>query len=176
MKPWNYAAVLGAALATMSGVAWADATSETVYQLKSWEVLFVTYDDQSNACLAQVSDGSDSFAIIADPSAAIRLQFYSDSWDFGEGDTADLEVEIDNRSPWSLSNAELYKHSVLFDIPDSDAGVKFVTEVMRGNALHLRNDQGEDVVNYSLAGSSASIGAMIDCVDRLGQSKNPFKS
>lgn len=164
-----------AAILAGAGGALAEPTSEVIYQLRSWQVLFVTYDDQTTACVAQVSDGSDSFSIISDPATAIRLQFFSESWDFGEGDTANLEVQIDRRSPWSLSNAELYLNSVLFDLPDSDAGVNFVTEVMRGNILQLRNEQGEDVMRYSLSGSSASIGAMIDCVDRLGRASNPFR-
>ena len=153
----------------------ADTQSEVIYQNRAWEVRAVSFDDGSASCVAQVSDGADSFSIWAGTDGAIRLQFYSDAWDFGEGNSADLEVEIDRRGPWSLTNAELYLQSVLFDIPDNDDGLRFVTEVMRGRMLYLRNDEGEDVVSYSLAGSSASVQAMIDCVDTLGRSSNPFQ-
>lgn len=152
----------------------AETQSEVVFSLRAWEVRAVWFDDGTSSCVAQVSDGSDSFSIWGNPDKSIRLQFYSDAWDFGEGDTADLEVEIDRRGEWSLTNAELYLQSVLFDIPDSDDGVAFLTEVMRGNALYLRNDEGEDVVSYTLSGSSASVQALIDCVDGLGRSSNPF--
>lgn len=152
----------------------AEAQSEVIYSLRAWEVRAVTFDDGTASCVAQVSDGSDSFSVWGNGDKSIRLQFYSDAWDFGEGDTADLEVEIDRRGEWSLTNAELYLQSVLFDIPDSDDGVSFLTEVMQGNSLYLRNADGEDVVSYSLSGSSASIRALVDCMDQLGRSSNPF--
>ena len=122
----------------------AEAQSEVIYSLRAWEVRAVTFDDGTASCVAQVSDGSDSFSVWGNADKSIRLQFYSDAWDFGEGDSADLEVEVDRRGEWSLTNAELYLQSVLFDIPDSDDGVAFLTEVMKGNSLHLRNDDGED--------------------------------
>ena len=155
-------------------VALGEAQSEVIYSLRAWEVRAVTFDDGTASCVAQVSDGSDSFSVWGNGDKSIRLQFYSDAWDFGEGDTADLEVEIDRRGEWSLTNAELYLQSVLFDIPDSDDGVSFLTEVMQGNSLYLRNADGEDVVSYSLSGSSASIRALVDCMDQLGRSSNPF--
>ena len=152
----------------------AETQSEVVFTLRAWEVRAVWFDDGTASCVAQVSDGSDSFSVWGNPDKSIRLQFYSDAWDFGEGDTADLEVEVDRRGEWNLTNAELYLQSVLFDIPDSGDGVDFLTEVMRGNSMYLRNDDGEDVVSYSLSGSSASIQALIDCVDGLERSPNPF--
>jgi hypothetical protein len=162
--------------ALAGGAATAETTSEVVYALRAWEVRAVGFDDGSANCVAQVSDGSDSFSIWAGTDEAIRLQFHSEAWDFGEGDSADLEIEVDRRGPWTLTNAELYLQSVLFDIPDSGDGVKFMTEVMRGNALHLRNNDGEDVMAYSLSGSAASIQALIDCVGTLDRSPNPFKN
>jgi hypothetical protein len=46
---------------------------------------------------------------------------------------------------------------------------------MRGNTLYLRNESGQHVQSYTLSGSSASIGALIDCVDVIEQpSGNPF--
>jgi len=165
------AAVLIAALA---GPALAETTSVTVFQHRAWQVMSVNFDDGTTSCVAQVSDETDSFSLWADPSRRVRLQFYSQYWDFGEGETADLEVQIDRRTPWTLTNAELYLQSVLFSLPDSRVAVDFVNEVRRGSALYLRNDAGEDVQSYSLAGSSASIGALIDCVNALGRSSNPF--
>ncbi|MFM2354769.1 MAG: hypothetical protein RLZZ528_505 [Pseudomonadota bacterium] len=164
-----------AGVAMLPGQAgWAETESEVLFSHKSWEVRAVWFDDGSASCVAQVSDGSDSFSVWGNGDQSIRLQFYSDAWDFGEGDTADLEVEVDRRGEWSLTNAELYLQSVLFDIPDSDDGVAFLTEVMRGNSLYLRNDAGEGVMTYSLSGSSASIQALIDCVAALDRPANPF--
>jgi hypothetical protein len=141
----------------------AEPQSETLFKHKHWEVEFVTFDDGSLACLAEVDAQTDSFTLWVYQDQSVRLQFYSTSWEFGEGDTADLEVKIGKRSPWSLTNAELYKNSILFDLPDSDQGVNFLVEVAQGSRLYLRSASGEPVMDYSLAGSSASMDALIEC-------------
>lgn len=151
---------------------------ETIYQRKAWEVQVVGFDDGSFSCLAQVSEGDESFTVWADADSLVKLQFYSNEWDFGEGDTADLEVEVDRRSPWTLNAAELYLQSVLFTLPDSDIGTKFLLEVVKGSTLYLRDADGNDVRSYTLAGSSASIQALVECVDGISSGDpdtNPFK-
>lgn len=172
MKPaWSAALILAALMATGPVAA---QQSERLYAHKSWVVEGVTFDDGSVACLAEVSDPGESFTIWVFPDHSIQLQFYSEDWDFGEGDTADLEVEIDHRSPWTLTDADLHKNSVLFNLPDADASVDFVVEVAKGNILHLRSSSGEEVRSYSLAGSSASINALVDCGNAISSDGNPF--
>jgi hypothetical protein len=165
----------GMILAGGAAPALAETTSETLFRHKHWEVELVSYDDGTYACLAEVDAGSDSFTLWTYGDSSVRLQFYSLDWEFGDvGDTADLSVEIDRRGAWSLTAADLYMNSVLFNLPDSDLSVDFIMEVARGNTLHLRSATGEGVKDYSLAGSSASIGALIDCNDALSGGSNPF--
>lgn len=152
---------------------WADKT-ETLYQHKSWVVQGVTFDDGTYACLAEVSDPGESFTIWAWPDESVQLQFYSEDWDFGESDTADMEVEIDRRSPWSMTGADLTGSSVLFTLPDNDKSGDFIVEVARGNTLYLRSASGEGVRSYTLAGSSASIKVLIDCMNEISGDANPF--
>lgn len=137
--------------------------SEVLFSHKHWQVEVVGWDDGSLGCVAQVSAPGESFSLWTFPDDSVQLQFYSTAWQFEEGTTADLEVQIDRRSPWSLTAAELYQNSVLFNLPDSKAGVNFITEVARGSRLYLRSADGSDVQDYSLAGSSASIQALIEC-------------
>ena len=148
--------------------------SEVLFAHKHWSVSIVGSDDGSIGCVAEVTAPGESFSIWTFPDGSVQLQFYSTAWQFGEGDTADLEVQIDRRGPWSLTGAELYQNSVLFYLPDSQAGVNFINEVARGNRLYLRSWDGSDVQNYSLAGSSASINALIDCGDVIQSPGNPF--
>lgn len=173
---WRTAAVVLGMVAAGAGAAGAEPTYQTLFSYKAWEVELVAFDDGTLACAAQVSDPGDSFSIWTYPDETVRLQFFSTSWDFGEGTTADLEIQIDRRGPWSLTNAELYLNSVLFTIPDGDAGVRFIVEVARGNTLYLRAADGSDVMSYSLAGSRASIDALIECGDLLldPTPQNPF--
>ena len=149
-------------------------TTDRLYQHKSWIVEGVTFEDGSYACLAEVSDPGESFSIWAFPDESVELQFYSEDWDFTEGETADMEVEIDRRSPWSMTGADLTGNSVLFTLPNNDQSGDFVVEVARGNTLFLRTEAGEEVRSYTLAGSSASIKVLIDCMNSISGDSNPF--
>jgi hypothetical protein len=167
------AGVLAVAVGVVAGTAIAQ-ESETVFAYKHWEVQIVGWEDGSLACSAQVAAPGETFSIWTYPDGAVQLQFFSTAWDFGEGDKADLQVQIDRREPWNLREADLYQNSVLFVLPGSEAGLNFILEVARGNRLYLRSDDGSDVQNYSLAGSSASIDALVDCGTTIGRPSNPF--
>lgn len=169
---------IGLATALITAVA-SDAgaqQSEVLFSHKHWQVSVVGWDDGSVGCVAEVTAPGESFSIWTFADGAVQLQFYSSAWEFGEGETADLGVQVDRRSPWSLTDAELYQNSVLFFLPDDQAGVNFITEVARGNRLYLRDADGADVQNYSLAGSSASIGALVECGEVITDATpgNPF--
>lgn len=166
----------GLILAGWAQAAVAETESTMLYSYKHWEVEYVAFDDGSVACLAEVDANTDSFTLWVYPDTSVRLQFYSTSWDFGDtGDTANLGVQIDRRPDWTLNNADLYLNSVLFNLPNDDSGVDFLMEVAQGNRLYLRTDTGEDVKDYSLQGSKASMNALIDCGNQIsGGSVNPF--
>ena len=145
----------------------AETTSEKLFSYKHWEVEIVSFDDGSVACLAEVDATTESFTLWVYPDQSVKLQFYSTSWDFGEGDTANLDIKVDRRSSWDLTNAELYKNSILFNLPDSKAGVRFLTEIAQGQRLYLRSADKSPVQDYSLAGSRASMDALIQCSDAI---------
>lgn len=166
-------AAIGLVGCAMAGPVWADKT-EVLYQHKSWVVEGVTFDDGTYACLAEVTDPGESLSIWAFPDESVELQFYSEDWDFGDGDTADMEVEIDRRSPWSMTGADLKGHSVLFTLPNNDQSGNFIVEVARGNTLHLRSASGEGVRDYTLSGSSSSIKVLVDCMGSISGDSNPF--
>jgi hypothetical protein len=98
---------------------------------------------------------------------SVRLQFYSSDWDFNSSDTADLQLEVDRRGYWNLNEASLTQNSILFDLPDSDKGVNFLVEVAEGRTAHLRDSNGDGLRDYPLAGSKASMNALIECADAL---------
>ena len=166
MKAW-FGTACAMAFAAASTQLVAETTSETLFKHKHWEVEIVGFDDGSVACLAEVDASSESFTVWVYPDQSVKLQFYSTSWEFGEGETADLDVKIDRRASWDLTNAELYKNSILFNLPDSDAGVRFLTEIAQGQRLYLRSADKSPVQDYSLAGSRASMDALIACSDAI---------
>ncbi|MCB6178947.1 hypothetical protein LHP98_12510 [Rhodobacter sp. Har01] len=152
--------------------------AEVLERNKAWVVEMVAWNDGTMGCVGTVSAPGESFSIWTFQDSSVQIQFYSTQWDFGDtGDTADLQVQIDRRSPWNLTGANLRMNSVLFTLPDSDAGIDFLLEVAKGNRLYLRSADGGDVQNYSLAGSKASIQSLIDCGDVITQQSagNPFQ-
>ena len=177
----NSAAALAAALALSLPLgltpraAVAEVTSRTIYKQQSWQVRVVNYDNKRLRCVAQVSQSGNIFSIWASPTSQIRLQFYSRDWAFGPRHRGNLKVRIDSYPSWRMTNAELYKHSVLFNLPSSSKGSKFLLEVARGEALRLYNSRGQHVRSYTLAGSRASMSALIRCVKALRSGKSGAK-
>ena len=164
LSAWILAAVIGLGPALPA----AAQNSEIVFQRGNWEVQVVNFTDGTYACVAQVSRGGDYFSVWAWSNYFVQLQFFSPGWSFQDG-SANLQVQIDRRPVWTLTNAELTGSSVFFDISDKDTGVDFLDEVMRGSALHLSNESGQHVQSFSLAGSSASVSSLFDCVDVLAK-------
>lgn len=168
--------ILSLAVATAVATPVMAQQSEVLFSKKQWQVELVAWDDGVLGCVAQVDERGEIFALWTFQDSAVQLQFYSPSWSFGEGDLANLQVQIDKMAPWNLTDAELSQNSVLFTLPDSDAGVEFIVEVAKGNRIYLRSEDGSDVQSYSLAGSRASIDALLECGEVITQEapKNPF--
>lgn len=162
------------AVTLTSTATWAT-DSRTLYRHKQWEVRVVAFDNAKLSCVAQVNRTNSSFAIWADGQNPARLQFYDRTWNLGQTN-ADVIVRVDRRPKWDLYNARLNKQSVLFDLPNDTDGRRFVNEVRRGSVIYLGNNRGNEVGRWSLSGSSAAVGKLIECVDLLqnGSDDNPF--
>lgn len=149
--------------------------SETVFARGAWIVNIVKFDDNSLACSAEVTQGQDTFAIWSFQDGYTQLQFFSPNWQF-DGGTANLVVQVDRRTEWTLNNAELTQNSVLFGLEDDRAAVDFLVEVARGNNIYVRNAQGQSVISFTLSGSRASMDVLAQCEEALGTlDANPFK-
>jgi hypothetical protein len=167
--------LLIAALATPLAMPVAAQQVETVFTQGAWIVNIVKFDDGELACSAEVTQGRDTFAIWAYADGFTQLQFYSPNWQFEDG-TANLVVQVDRRTEWTLNNAKLTGNSVLFALDDDRSAVDFLIEVARGNTVYVRNAQGQSVISYTLAGSRASMDVLAQCEEALGGlDANPFK-
>jgi hypothetical protein len=142
--------------------------SEIIFSRKAWQVEIVGFDDGTYGCVAHVTKKQGSFSIWIFQDDTARLQFFSDQWKF-DGGTANLEVQIDKRAAWTLTNAELYEQSILFNLPNSNDGERFAGEVAAGNTIFLRDEDGKQVRQFSLAGSRASMGALAECGEVIVQ-------
>lgn len=147
--------------------------SERFYSFKHWYVNVVTFDDGTLTCEASVSAKDVSFSLWSYADGTLQLQFYLENEWFGEeGYTKDIEVQIDRRSPWDLTNAEFRQNSIFFTLPASNQSAvnNFISEVSRGNRLYLNNQYGEEKAWYSLAGSSATIKQLRECQKLISRS------
>jgi len=150
--------------------------SETLYTRKAWRVAAVEFDDGAVFCAAYVGPEHNQFIIWSDAEENVSLEMYNTGWNF-EDSNADVVLRIDRRPKWTLPDARLNNSSVTFHLDDSDASLRFLREIMRGNYLKLYSSSGSEIERYTLAGSSASINALIDCVSALASldgDNNPF--
>ena len=159
----------------LAGSAAAQSDSRVVYAHKAWEVRVVAFDDATLACVAKVDKPGSYFSIWADGNSSVELVMYSNAWSFGDS-TADVVVQIDRRAKWDLTNADLSGSSVMFTLPNNDSAERFLLEVVRGNTVKLYNTSNRLIESWSLAGSAASINALIDCTNALlsDLDGNPF--
>lgn len=165
------------AVGLLAGLAAAPAQAERtdlLFQFRGWVVEGITSDDDSYSCLAKVSALGNSFSIKRLADTSVRLQFYSEEWEFGEGDSANLQVQIDRLPLRTFSGATLLQNSVFVDMLDLTDAEALVSEVARGSVLFLRTAEGTDVRTYSLSGSAAAIKYLVNCDQAIIPDRNPF--
>ncbi len=86
--------ILAAAVVAAMVMPAAAQQSEVLFQHKHWRVELVAWDDGVLGCQATVGTDSESFSLWTFQDSTVQMQFYSKSWDFGEGDSADLQVQV----------------------------------------------------------------------------------
>lgn len=164
---------LGLSAGLAIGPALADRT-DILFQAGNWTVEGVTTQDGGYFCQATVRGPDDSFSIRPLPDTTVRLQFYSEDWEFGEGAVARVQVQIDRKPVRTFAGATLLQNSVFVDLQDIGASEDFALEIARGMAVFLRTQTGTDVRTYSLAGSAAAMRFLASCDATAIPDRNPF--
>ncbi len=167
----TYRALAAAILAvSMALPGWAGSLvkSESVYRHKQWEVIMASFDDGSISCIARVNKPDSAFAIWGHQRNPIQIQFWDRDWNFTPANE-DIIVQIDRRPRWDLGNAELTGKNVWFTLPAGDAPIRFLREIKQGNSVVLMSATGKRIDSWSLAGSSAAMSVLADCIDVLRQ-------
>jgi hypothetical protein len=153
------------ALALLAVPASAEPKVETLFSKVNWTTERVTFDDGDVGCVAEVKNqnGTEvmSFWRFKD---TYRLQFYSKTWNFGESGTSDVNLKVDDLKSWDLKNSDLYKNSVLFDLPTGkENGARFVAELRGGKFIVLQGAGAVGYRNYSLLGADEAIKHLESC-------------
>jgi len=137
-----------------------------VFERGLWTVSRVAMDDGTRYCVAEVVSDNAWVTIWIEQDGTTGIEFNSEDWGY-DISTETFVATIDNRRGRNLANPDISGNSVYFHLPDDKTSIAFLGEVRDGRELYLNNKQGELIAKFPLTGSSASIGAVVDCVDRL---------
>lgn len=153
LKPTLLAALVAAPAA---------AETWTLSTHQHWSVQFYEYDG-NRGCSAKVDAGDAAFWISYDENG-LDVNIASDEWKFGQYGTGDMAVWVDDFVQWDVTNANAMFDMVWFDLTAPD----FIKEISRGHRVYADIDlDGKWDIWFSLAGSSAALVDLDDCVNKL---------
>lgn len=163
----NFQRIIKAAVAfiaiTQSAIA--EPSSHNLHAYKYWATDFVS-GSNGEWCMAHTKKNNGGSLSINATRDTVEIQIYvpQRNWRSSYGS---LSFKIDNRAPWTTSDAHYYRQSIF----TPNLKTQVLKELAYGNNIHLYNNAGEYVESYSLAGSRAAIIALNDCVGKLGTTK-----
>lgn len=137
---------------------------------KNWTTVIDRFDDGEVYCLSRGYADTGSMALYTTAFESSTLHFFFDTADFGQGLTEDIRLQIDNREPWILYNARLFRQSVFFELPPNRQSERILKEIYSGNALHLLDSNGYRLWSFSLAGSAAALNRLMICKNQIENS------
>ena len=138
--------------------------SRLLGRFAAWEVRQVQRPGVPPVCMARSGGDARFVALYAPAPDRLRMQFYAEAWDFGEGGRVALSLRVDGGAPWAFGDARAFRQSVTFDLPQTKAGSAFLRAIMGGGTLRVADGQGRQVGRYGLGGSAAAVVALADCV------------
>ena len=144
------------------------ASAETVLSAtKDWVVVLDTFSDGTPFCEARTYREDFSFSVYFGAGGPATLQLFFADMDLGV-DQMDFAVQIDNRKPWTLNDADTMTNSIFFTLPRDSTTTRFLTELYLGRNLFFLGASGERLWSVSLAGSAASMQMLSSCRDAIG--------
>jgi len=137
----------------------AETRSETVFSKLNWVSKRVEFDSGAIGCVADGASTDNSvYVSLWRFKDKYNLQFYSESWDFGEGNSADITIQIDSKPVWNLVNSDLHKNSIIFYLPTENKNSNvFISEIKGGTNLVLNGDGLIGNRIFALNGASDAI-------------------
>lgn len=137
-----------------------------VFTAKDWTVRRILWSDGKTACVAGVTKPHAALTLWADNRDPLRLQVYDDRWRFQpRGHAVRLQVDADR--PFTAATAQLFRQSVIADMPADADGAAFLAALGRGKTVRLLADDGKPLQSFSLAGAQAALGMLTRCAAGL---------
>lgn len=134
-------------------------------------------------CSADTYSSSQAFSLNAWSDQTFSISVFDDNWNLAPRDVV-FQVQVDNRTNWTMNGSA--SESSVYIFPDDLAKTAtFLEEVMQGNVVRVRNQNGLTVAQFSLSGSYASTLKLFECMkmigwgnsrsDPFGNSGDPFR-
>jgi len=126
-------------------------------------------------CSADTYSSSQAFSLNAWDDQTFSISVFDDNWNLAPRDVV-FQVQVDNRTNWTM-NGSASDSSVYIFPDDLEKTATFLEEVMQGNVVRVRNQNGATVAQFSLSGSYASTLQLFECMKMIGwgnSSSDPF--
>lgn len=151
-------------------VSTAQADSFTIHQHKNWTVSWNDFEGEQY-CSAEVSGSGVELNIDASNFTGLTVWIIEDERNWIPNTGVKLYAFIDTHPVWEIYNAQTENTFVWFNI-GGNSGTKFLKQIGNGQKIYFDyNEKGSEPavwdVWFSLAGSTAAILALVDCVDKL---------
>jgi hypothetical protein len=153
----------------LAGQAMADVTgSEMLYHNRFWSVELVSFDDGTDSCALSSFRGAVQSIIIWAGPHGVDLQVHSDNWSMADRYVT-INVDVD-RAGFTGTARATEGSLIVFDLAGD-----FLSAVALGRTLTVRNDLGERLMVYSLAGSAAAMGKLVECYAAVLTPTDPYQ-
>jgi len=151
----------------------ADGFESTVLFNKGAWTVELTHDTQDGGlwCVAQTgNDAGQLFSLTAYDNDTMMLYIFDQSWNIAPRSVRFL-VDIDY-SRWTIDgHGQGISVSLVFNQPEQN--VRFIEELMGGNAIAVMNANERRLATFSLNGSYAAISQLFTCWERISKT-DPF--
>lgn len=137
-----------------------------IFTAKDWTVRRILWSDGANACVAGVTKPNAALTLWADNRHPLRIQVYDDHWRFRPRNHA-VRLRVDARAPFTAATAQLFRQSVIFDMPPDAQGAALLSSLAKGQTVRLLADDGKPLQSFSLAGAAAALSMLTRCAAGL---------
>ncbi|WP_394155834.1 hypothetical protein [Loktanella salsilacus] len=157
------------AFSTLMAPATADARDVLLLNHKAWTVKLQRFSNGYVACTAETwNRNGDLFQLANFKEQGLAVNIYLDDRNY-RGATIPVDMVIDvDYSRWTFLDTNITDKNFIFWFPNNSRTDRFAYEVMEGNAVALKTSNGgQTMASWSLAGSSAAIRKLSECVTQI---------
>lgn len=139
-----------------------------LFRHKDWRVQHEYYtNSQAQACAARtVNRRGDTFDITVYDNHDMSLFIFFGTDVYLRETQRNITIDVDY-SRWYFNNLNQTEGSLTFRFGPDDDVESFIKQIMRGQAVSIKDKRGGNFAVWSLRGSSAAIQKLVECWERI---------